>query len=368
MPERDPRQRGMGGTMRSFFMASTISALIIAGCLLSQMSLNGQERKTAQGKRLASVNGIAITEAQVRKESADELESLELKKLKEKASFAQNEQEILENALERLVEEKLLETEAAKQGISKEELTAKEIDRKAPETTSEEIESFYEQNKQRIKMAKEEALPQIGNYLRKQKAISARQVFMETLEKECKVIRSLEPLRFDVSASQRPVQGPASAPVLLVLFSDFQCPYCEEMSHTLKEVVKNYGKKVRLVFRQLPLTSIHKFAQKAAEASLCAAAQGRFWEMHDLLFQDQENLGEKDLKTKAAKLGLDTAAFNKCLDGEQFTAQIREDVRAGAAAGADGTPALYVNGRFLNGNRPYDDIAEVIDEELNRKK
>ena len=354
--------------MRSLFRASTISALIIAGCLLSQTSLSGQERKQARGKRLASVNGIAITEAQVRKESADELESLELKKLKEKASFAQNEQEILENALERLVEEKLLAAEAAKQGISKEELVAKEIDGKAPEPTSEEIESFYEQNKQRINMAKEEALPQIAKYLRKQKTRSARQVFMETLEKEYKVIRSMEPLRFDVNASKRPAQGPASAPVLLVLFSDFQCPYCQEMSETLKEVVKNYGEKVRLVFRQFPLTSIHKFAQKAAEASLCADSQGRFWEMHNLLFQDQKNLGEKDLKAKAATLSLDTAAFNKCLDGEQFTARIREDIRAGAAAGADGTPALYVNGRFLNGNRPYEDIATVIDEELSGKK
>ena len=116
-----------------FFRASTISAFIIAGCLLSQVSLSGEEQKKAQGKRLASVNGIAITEAQVRKESADDLESLELKKLKEKASFARNEQEILENALERLVEEKLLAAEAAKQGISKEELIAKEIDGKVPE-------------------------------------------------------------------------------------------------------------------------------------------------------------------------------------------------------------------------------------------
>ena len=118
----------------------------------------------------------------------------------------------------------------------------------------------------------------------------------------------------------------------------------------------------------MPLTSIHKFAQKAAEASLCADAQGRFWEMHDLLFQDQKNLDEKDLKTRAAKLGLNTATFNKCLDGEQFTARIREDIHAGAAAGTDGTPALYVNGRFFNGNRPYEEIAGIIDEELNRKK
>jgi protein-disulfide isomerase len=266
------------------------------------------------------------------------------------------------------VEEKLLSAEAAKQGISKEELTAREIDGKVQEITSEEIESFYEANKQRIKMEKEEALSQIGKYLRKQKASAARKDFMEKLEKEHKVIRSLKPLRFDVSAPGRPAQGPFSAPVSLVLFSDFQCPYCREMSDTLKEVVKNYGKKVRLVFRQMPLASIHPFAQKAAEASLCAAAQGHFWEMHDLLFQNQGNLGEKDLKKRAGQLGLDTAAFNKCLDEERFAAQVREDVRAGAAAGTDGTPALYINGRFFNGNRPYDEIAEIIDEELNKKK
>jgi protein-disulfide isomerase len=335
---------------------------------LSQIPLGGQERKKARGKQMASVDGVAITESQVREESADDLESLELKKLVEKASSAQNEHEILAKGLERIVEEKLLAAEAAKQGISKEELTAREVDKKVQETTNEEIERFYETNQQRIKMEKEEALPQIAKYLRKQKTTLARQTYLEKLEKEHKVVRSLEPLRFSVSAPGRPVKGPASAPVALVLFSDFQCPYCREMSETLKEVAKNYDKKVRLVFRQMPLTSIHPFAQKAAEASLCAAVQGRFWEMHDLLFEDQENLGEKDLKQRAGKLGLDTTAFNKCLDAKRFAEQVREDVRAGAAAGVDGTPALFVNGRYLNGNRPYEDIAELIDEELNKKK
>jgi protein-disulfide isomerase len=125
---------------------------------------------------------------------------------------------------------------------------------------------------------------------------------------------------------------------------------------------------VRLVFRQLPLTNIHPYAQKAAEASLCAANQGRFWEMHDLLFQNQGNLKNADLKNRAQELGLDVAAFNACLDSGRVAHQVREDVRAGASGGADSTPVLFVNGRFLSGNYPYEDLVPILDEELRNSK
>jgi protein-disulfide isomerase len=332
------------------------------------MQLDAQAREKRSARQLASVDGVAITESQVREEAAEELETLDLKKLKANASFAQDEQEILDKALESIVEERLLKAEATKQGISQEDLTAREIDSKVKEPTSQEIEHFYETNKQRINMDKEEALAKIAQYLTKQKRNRVREAYLNKLEEEHKVVRSVEPLRFNVKASGRPALGPASAPVVLVLFSDFQCPYCRGMSETLKEVIKNYGNKVQLVFRQMPLTSIHPLAQKAAEASLCAAVQGRFWEMHDLLFQDQKNIGEDALKKKAGQLGLNQVAFDTCLDGDKSAAQVREDVHAGAAAGVDGTPALFINGRYLNGNRPYEDIAEIIDEELSRKK
>jgi protein-disulfide isomerase len=354
--------------MRSCFRMSAIAALAMACCLVSQMQLGAHGQKKSKNKQLASIDGVAIMESQVRKEGADDLESLELKKLRAQASFVQDEQEILSSALDRIVEEKLLEAEAAKQGISIEELTAREIDQKVREATSEEIDSFYEANRQRIQMKKEEAIPKIAAYLKNKEASQARKTYIEQLEKEHKVTRSLEPIRFDVKAAGRPSRGSDSAPVSLVLFSDFQCPYCRNMSKTLKEVVNHYGNRVQLVFRQMPLSSIHPFAQKAAEASLCADAQGHFWEMHDLMFQDQKGLGQEDLKKKAGQLGLNKAAFDKCLDDGKFTAEVQEDVRAGATAGVDGTPALFVNGRFLNGDRPYEDIAETIDEELSRKK
>lgn len=354
--------------MQSRFRLLTLAVLIVAFCFLSPAPLRGQEQKKGRGKHLATVDGVAITESQVREQGADALESLELKKLKAEASFALEEQEILEGTLERMLEEKLLTAEAVKRGISKEELTKREIDRRVPQTTKEEIEQFYETNKQHIKLGKDEALVQIDRYLQKQKAGLARRNYLEKLEKEYKVARLIVPLRFNVNAKGRPTQGPPSAPVSLVLFSDFECPYCRDMSDTLKEVIKNYGEKVQLVFRQMPITIIHPLAQKAAEASLCAGIQGRFWEMHDLMFEDQENLGEKDLKTKAGKIGLNMAAFNECLDGNRFAKEVKEDIRAGAAAGTEGTPTLFVNGRLLYGNHPYDKIASMIDEELNKKK
>jgi protein-disulfide isomerase len=122
-----------------------------------------------------------------------------------------------------------------------------------------------------------------------------------------------------------------------------------------------------VVFRQFPLTNIHANAEQAAEASLCAQAQGRFWDMHDLLFQNQNTLRDVDLKSKAGKLGLDAAAFDTCLDSRRYGSVISEDIRAAAAAGVEGTPALFINGRFLYGSRPLEEISGIIDEELAKK-
>jgi protein-disulfide isomerase len=356
--------------MRFPFRPVALFVLIIAGsgCLSAQKPAKKHAADSTASKKLATVDGLAITEGEARVEGASSLESLELQVLKEKAEAAQKEQDILEGAVERLIEDKLLQAEAAKAGISKEELLSREVEKKVKEPTAEEVDAFYNENKQRINRPKEQALPLISRYLRGVQEKNLKGNFLAQLEKEHNVVRLIEPLRFNVSASGRPSIGSASAPVLLVVFSDFQCPYCKRFSSTIKEVLKQYGNKVHLVFRQFPLTDIHPNARQAAEASLCANAQGRFWEMHDLLFADQSNLKDEDLKSRASKLGLDTAAFNACLDSKRYNAQIEEDQRAAAAAGVDGTPALFVNGRFLYGSRPFEDVAEIIDQELGGKK
>ena len=356
--------------MRILFRAIAAFILIIAASgLLSAPPASGSNKgKNSAGRRLAAIDGIPITETQARTEGAASLDSLELQTLRAKATAVRREHEILEDAVDRIIEDRLLQAEAKKRGISKEELLAKEILQKISDPTAEEIDRFYDANKQRIGRPKEEVTPTISRYLKQEAESNIRGVFVKTLEKEHQVSRFIEPLRYDIKVAGQPAMGPASAPVLLVLFSDFQCPYCKRFSGTLKEVRKNYGDKVRLVFLQFPLTEIHPYAQQAAEAALCAQAQGHFWEMHDLLFEDQSNLKDVDLKSRAGKLGLDVGAFGSCMDSARYGNQIKEDLRAGATAGVEGTPALFINGRFLDGSRSYEEVAGIIDEELKTKK
>jgi protein-disulfide isomerase len=160
-----------------------------------------------------------------------------------------------------------------------------------------------------------------------------------------------------------PSRGPADARVTIVEFSDFECPFCSRAHGTVEEVMRTYAGKVKLVFRQLPL-NMHPNAFKAAEASLCAHEQGRFWEYHDVLFKNREKLQVADLKQHATQLGIDTGKFNECLDSGKMASTVREDMKAAEAAGVNGTPAFFINGVFLNGAVPIQDFKEVIDAEL----
>jgi protein-disulfide isomerase len=177
---------------------------------------------------------------------------------------------------------------------------------------------------------------------------------------------AFEPTRIDVEADGFPAKGPADAPVTIVEFSDFQCPFCSRLLPALGQVVEEYGNQVRLVFRQFPLSSLHPDAQKAAEASLCANEQGMFWEMHDAMFENQQALGVEQLKATARSLGVEGTDFDSCLDSGRFATEVAADLQAGRAIGVNGTPALFINGRFLSGAKPFEDIAELVDDELQR--
>ena len=176
------------------------------------------------------------------------------------------------------------------------------------------------------------------------------------------------PQRTEISTAGYPARGPATAPVTIVEFSDFECPFCGRLFPTLKAVEKIYLDRVRIVYRQFPLRRIHPLAQKAAEASLCAAEQGRFWEMHDSLFGDQEHLTIDALKGRAVELKLDTAAFNACLDSGKQAAAIDRDIADGTKAGVTGTPTMFINGRMMVGAQPYAAIQAIIEDELQGKK
>ncbi|HSQ03868.1 MAG TPA: thioredoxin domain-containing protein, partial [Burkholderiales bacterium] len=182
-----------------------------------------------------------------------------------------------------------------------------------------------------------------------------------------KVAISYQPYRLQFNNEGAPVLGKKDAPITLVEFSDFQCPYCERMWPIMKQVEQKYSDKVRIIYRQYPLVSIHPFAAKAAEASLCANEQGKFWEMHDAMFQDQKKLAVSDLKQTAQRLGMNANKFNSCLDSGRYVEQVQNDSKEAVRSGVTGTPAVFVNGVVIDGGAvPFEVVAAAIDKELQR--
>lgn len=161
------------------------------------------------------------------------------------------------------------------------------------------------------------------------------------------------------------IKGSANAKITLIEYSDFECPYCLNHKATVDKIVQNYGGDVRVIFRHYPL-SFHPNAQKAAEASECAAEQGKFWEMHDKIFAANEagTMSVDKWKAEAKSLGLNTKKFNECLDSGKYADEISAEEQAGLAAGVEGTPATFVNGELVSGAIPYDQFKSIIDGKL----
>jgi len=310
----------------------------------------GQEDSSAEV--LAVAGGIEVTEAEVSELMAAELRQVE-----------QQRYDLLKQGVEQLVAERLLELEAKQRDMTLEELIAEEVEAKVAEPTDQDVDAFYEERQARIRQPKEEVAGQIRDFLLSQRLGQVNAELVAELKKEHGYELLLAPIRVAVAADGFPAKGPADAPVTIVEFSDFECPYCARVNPALEQVMTKFGDQVRLVFRQFPL-NIHANAQKAAEASLCANDQGKFWEMHDAMFKEQRSLGVEQLKEKAARLDMDPAAFNECLDSSRHAEAVIADLQTGSELGVSGTPAFFVNGRFMSGAQPYDAIAKVVEEEL----
>jgi protein-disulfide isomerase len=304
---------------------------------------------------LAVVNGQPITEADVRSSAAEQFKGLQ-------REYEKSSHDLIESSLQVVIQDRLVEAEAKARGVTKDQILA-EI--KPAPVTDADVDAFYEQNKAQIPKPKEQVAADIKRYLEQQGQQKAHQAYFDNLQKKYKVDIKLEPVRVAVAATG-PATGPSTAPVTIVEFSDFQCPYCSRLTPTLDQVKKKYGDKVRIVFRQFPLP-MHQNAEKAAEAALCANDQGKFWQLHDAMFSNQGALAVDQLKAKAVELGLKADDFNKCLDSGAKVAVIEADKKAGSEAGVNGTPAMFINGRFLNGAVPLEQVTTVIDDELRRK-
>jgi len=311
---------------------------------------------------VAVVDGKPLTYGEVEHQSGGKLKQAEVKALSDLYDARRG-------AIDEMVTKRLVEEEAKSKGKTVEQWYQTDFAQSVPQPSEEELKQIYEQHKGELGgQTYEQIHDRLAQFAKQQKGQEHMATFVEQLKQKHGVQITLAPPelpRVEVAA-KGPSRGPDNAPVTIVEFSDFQCPYCGRAVPTVEKVMKDYDGKVRLVFRHFPL-SFHPNAQKAAEASACAADQGKFWPMHDKMFTNQQKLGVPDLKSFAKDLGLDQGKFDKCLDGGEKAAQVNADEKDGEQAGVNGTPAFFVNGIFLNGAVPYQQFKDAIDRELKRK-
>ncbi len=325
--------------------------------LMSGLGLSAAAQ-TQPAQPLAEVNGEAITAQQVEKALAQQLSKL-----------AEQTYNLKLQKVDELIGEKLLAREAAKRGISVEALLEAEVTAKANPVTPQELEALYEANKTRVKGEETAVREQLRTYLRNQKIAAQRGAFLRSLRSQAKVVVHLEAppvLRAEIPVDGAPFRGPAMAPVTIVKFEDFQCPFCRKAQATLAEIVSKYPEKVKFVHRDFPLDSLHPASWKAHEAARCAGEQGKFWEYHDKLFSSAPNHGPEQLKAYAQQTGLDVAAFERCVTTAKYQTAVQRDIDEGTRFGVNATPAFFINGRLLSGAQPLENFVRVIQEELAR--
>jgi protein-disulfide isomerase len=305
---------------------------------------------------VATVQGQAISAEDLTSALRSELLRLEIERY-----------QVMKRKLDELIADRLMQLEAAKRGVSVQQLEQEAIAAKTTPVTSEQVKAFYEANKSRIRQPLEQIAPRIQAYLQHQAQEGQRDAFIRELRERYPVTIALQAPRVDVDADNGPFMGPAEAPVTIIEFSDFQCPYCRRVQPTLKRLMHEYEGQVKLVYRNFPLRNIHPQAQKAAEAAQCAAEQDQFWPYHDKLFSTSR-LQVDDLKQYAQELGLDTQQFNTCLDSGKYVSKIEQDLQDGSKAGVSATPSFFVNGQPVSGALPYDDFKELIDTALRQSR
>lgn len=305
----------------------------------------------------ATVGGAVITMEELDRAAANQL-----------AKFRQQEYDVRAGVLNGLIQDKLISGEAAARKVSEADLMKAEVDDKTVAPTPDDVSKFYDTNKARMSgKTFDEIKGDIEKALKGQKANDRRGQFLAELTAKNNVKVLLEPPRAMVTIRPgAPSKGPADAPVTIVEWSDYQCPFCKRAHPTVQQVLSEYKDKVRFVYLDYPLP-FHQMAMPASQAVHCAEDQGKFWEYHTSLFEAAGDLSKADLTKRATDLGLDSAAFEACTAANKHDSLIKSNFDDGAALGVTGTPAFFINGRMLVGAQPIEQFRDVINDELSRK-
>lgn len=264
--------------------------------------------------------------------------------------------ELRQRWLPQMLQERALERMAAERGTDVDSVVRDEVERLGA-ISDEEVDAFLAANAARIGDADPAAVRDaVRTHLAQQRAVTA-------LVSLAGVETMLEAPRVEVAADG-PSLGPVDAPVTIVEFSDFQCPYCQRAGPVVKAILDRYPEQVRVVYRHLPLDNIHPRARPAAQASVCADEQGHFWSYHDQIFANPRALSDEDLRRYAGEIGADVGAFEACLASPRGVGKVAKDVAEAQALGITGTPAFIINGLVVFGFQSEEALEKIVKQEL----
>jgi len=327
---------------------------VCAAPVLFPTACIAQDTESTQSKKpIAIVAGEAISDEQLPSTVQGQLHR-----------FHQQEFETRRAALEEVVNHRLLETEAHKKGVTVDKLLEVEVDAKAVDPTPGELEAYYQDQKEHVSEPFNQAQPKLKQELKQVKLQTAREAYLKLLQQQAEVVMFLNPPRIKVKYDPLQLKGSPNALVTIVEFSDFTCPFCRQADSTLKKLIAKYEGNISLAYRDFPMSDVRPEAHLTAEASRCAAEQGKFWEYHDLLFDNPGNFAREDLVKSAQKMHLNMKQFDSCLSSDKYKLQIDQDFQDGLRAGVFGTPGFFINGIFLAGAQPAAAFEKIIDEEL----
>ncbi len=346
---------------RHAFLAAAVLAAV--ACQSPRSAQPGQQKQDPSAP-VAKIGGKTITAGEL-----DEAVKKDLAQLDQQ--YQEQRYQLRRNQLESMLRMRAFDEKAKQKGVTREELVNQEIQSKIPEPSDDEVRALYDRAKaggQQLPPL-DQVKPDIARFIKNQKGQAMIGEYYDQLKKDMDIqvlLPPYQPPKVAVDAVG-PTKGPATAPVTIVEFSDYECPFCVRAEPTVKDVLAAYPGKIKLVYRDYPLP-MHKQAPKAAEAAHCAGDQGKYWEMHDKLFAANGKLAPEDLKATAREIpGIDAGKFDQCLDSGSKAPEVEKNRKAGDEVGVSGTPAFFINGRLLSGAQPLDAFKAIIDEELKAK-
>lgn len=346
----------LGSRLHALFFRRAMLALVL-GCALTHCAVGQGRPASSSGEPIAIIDGQPIYESQLPSDEQAQLQRM-----------LQQVYSVKLRALHAVLDQKLVEAAARKKGVSAQDLVKTEVLAGVADPTDDQVSAYYREHPNLSGQPYDQIKDKIRQGMKEVEIQRARLLYTQGLFQQAvddgELTVLMRPPKVDITADPARIKGDVKAPVTIVEFSDFSCVYCRRAEATMNDLLAKYPGKVRIAYRDFPLSNLHPHAKLAAEASRCAGEQGKYWQYHDLLFATLDKQTHEDLLANARTLQLDDKQLEACLASGRYRPSVEQDMQLGTRGGVIATPGFFINGTFIDGAQPAAAFEKVIDHEL----